>query len=100
MLKMSLPGASPSRLGANFNPVHAKIVAQQNTAAKATAANAQQGNNKALQNQGNEFILAAVSSTINLPRFWLEKPSIWFNMCESAFAVRQITSPSLSTTTA
>ena len=34
-----------------------------------------------------------VSSTINLLGFWLEKPSIWFNMCKSAFAVCQITSP-------
>ena len=56
---------SPNRLGANFNPIHANILEQQNAAA--AAANAQQGNNHALQNQGNEFILAAVSSTINLP---------------------------------
>ena len=34
-----------------------------------------------------------VSSTINLLGFWLEKPSIWFNMCKPAFAVCQITSP-------
>ena len=81
---MSLPGSSPSRLGANFNPIHANILEQQN-------AN-QQGNNNALQNPGNEFILATVSPTVNLPGFWLEKPSTWFNMCESAFAVHQITS--------
>ena len=30
---------------------------------------------------------------MNLPGLWLEKPSTWFNMCKSAFAVRQITSP-------
>ena len=89
---MSLPGSSPSRLGANFNPIHANILEEKNAAADAAAANHQQGNNNALQNQGNEFILAAVSSTVNLPGFWLEKPSTWFNMCESAFAVRQITS--------
>ena len=86
---MSLPGASPNRLGTNFNPIHINILEQQNAAA---AANPQQGNNHALQNPGNEFLLAAVSSTVNLPGFWLEKPSTWFNMCESAFAVRQITS--------
>ena len=40
-----------------------------------------------------KFILAAVSSTINLPGFWLDKPHTCFNMCESAFAVRQIMSP-------
>ena len=88
---MSLPGAYPSWLGANFNPIHINILEQQNAATD--AANVQQGNNNSLQNQGNEFILAAVSSTINLPGFWLEKPSTWFNMCELAFAVRQITSP-------
>ena len=85
--------ASPSRLGANFNPIHVNILEQQNAAAAdAAAANNQQGNNHALQNPGNEFLIAAVSSTVNLPGFWLEKPSTWFNMCESAFAVRQITS--------
>ena len=41
---------------------------------------------------GNEFMLAAVSSSLSLPSFWLERPATWFNMCESAFAVRQITS--------
>ena len=50
------------------------------------------GNNQAHHASGNEFILATVSSSINLPGFWLEKPSTWFHMCESAFAVRQITS--------
>ena len=89
---MLLPSASPSRLGANFNPVHVNILKQQNPAAAAVA-NAQQGNSNALHNQSNEFILAAVSSTINLPRFWLKKPSTWFNLCESAFAVHQIMSP-------
>ena len=37
-------------------------------------------------------MLAAVSSSLSLPSFWLERPATWFNMCESAFAVRQITS--------
>ena len=41
---------------------------------------------------GNEFMLAAVSSSLSLPSFWLERPATWFNKCESAFAVRQITS--------
>ena len=40
---MSLPGSSPNRLGANFNPIHANILEQQNATADATAANAQQG---------------------------------------------------------
>ena len=44
-------------------------------------------------NQGNEFLAAAVSSSLNLPSFWLERPHTWFAMCESTFAVRQITSP-------
>ena len=44
-------------------------------------------------NQGNEFLAAAVSSSLNLPNFWLERPHTWFAMCESTFAVRQITSP-------
>ena len=42
---------------------------------------------------GNEYLAAAVSSSLNLPNFWLERPHTWFNMCESAFAVRNITSP-------
>ena len=50
-------------------------------------------NNQAHQYQDNEFILAAFSSTINLPRFWLDKPHTWFNMFESAFTACQITSP-------
>ena len=37
-------------------------------------------------------MLAVVSSSLSLPSFWLERPATWFNMCESAFAVRQITS--------
>ena len=57
------------------------------------AAAAASGNNPAVLYPGNEFLLAAVSSSINLPGFWLEKPSTLFHMCESAFAVRQITSP-------
>ena len=89
---MFLPYASPSQISANYNPIHGNILEQQNAAADTDTANAKPGNNNALQNQGNEFILAAVSSTINLPGFWLEKPSTWFNMYESAFAVRQIMS--------
>ena len=65
---------------------------QSNAAATAAAAAAANGKNQALHASGNEFILAAVSSSINLPGFWLEKPSTWFDMCESDFAVRQITS--------
>ena len=34
-----------------------------------------------------------MSSSLNLPNFWLERPHTWFNMCESAFAVRNITYP-------
>ena len=37
-------------------------------------------------------MLAAVSSSLSLPSFWLERPATGFKMCESAFAVRQITS--------
>ena len=48
-----------------------------------------QGN---IDNAGNEFMLTAVSSSLSLPSFWLEWPTTWFNMCESVFAVRQITS--------
>ena len=48
-----------------------------------------QGN---VDNAGNEFMLTAVSSSLSLPSFWLERPPTWFNMCESALAVRQITS--------
>ena len=65
---MDLPGASPNRLAANFNNIHANILEQQNTAA--IDAPAAQGNNNALQNQDNEFLIAAVSSTVNLPGFW------------------------------
>ena len=45
-----------------------------------------------IDNTGNEFMLAVVSSSLSLPSFWLERPATWFNMCESVFAVRQITS--------
>ena len=48
-----------------------------------------QGNN---DNPGNELTLAAVSSSLSLPCFWQEQPATWFNMCESVFVVRQITS--------
>ena len=44
-------------------------------------------------NSGNDYLAAAVSSSLNLSNFWLERPHTWFNMCESAFAVRNITSP-------
>ena len=44
-------------------------------------------------NSGNDYMAAAVSSSLSLPNFWLERPHTWFNMCESAFAVRNITSP-------
>ena len=35
----------------------------------------------------------AVSSSLNLPNFWLKRPHTWFNMCESAFTFRNITTP-------
>ena len=38
-------------------------------------------------------MLAVVSSSLSLPGFWLEWPTTWFSMCESAFATRNITSP-------
>ena len=41
---------------------------------------------------GNEFMLAAVSSSLSMPGFWLERPATWFNMCELVYVVRQITS--------
>ena len=37
-----------------------------------------------------EFMVAAASSYLNLPSFWLEQPHTWFNMCESAFATGNI----------
>ena len=49
---------------------------------------------------GNDYLAAAVSSSLSLPNFWLERPHTWFNMCESAFAVRNITSRSRNTITA
>ena len=91
---MSLPG-SP-RNAAHLQPPHNIMNVKEPeriNAATAAAADAASGNNPAVLNPGNEFLLAAVSSSINLPGFWLEKPSTWFHMCESAFAVRQITSP-------
>ena len=66
---------------------------QQHQQQDAAAAGQKGNNNNAHQNPGKELILAVVSSTINLLGFWLEKPSIWFNMCKPAFAVCQITSP-------
>ena len=94
---MSLPGSSPSRLGANFNPIHINILEQQNPAA---AANNQQGNNNALQNQGYEFILAAVSSTIICPGFGWKSPPHG-SICVSRLSLSARSHPpSLSTTTA
>ena len=40
-----------------------------------------------------KFMVAAVSSSLNLSNFWLERPHTWFNMCESAFAARNIVLP-------
>ena len=37
-------------------------------------------------------MLAAAAAQVNLPPFWLEKPVTWFNLCESSFATRNITS--------
>ena len=37
-----------------------------------------------------EFMVAAASSSLSLPSFWLEHPHTWFNMCESAFATHNI----------
>ncbi len=58
--------------------------------AESPAANARDQGNTGLP--GNEIMLAAISSSLSLPGFWLEGPATWFNMCKSAFAVRQITS--------
>ena len=98
---MALPNVSPSRLAPNFYMIHATDLEQQYADADAIAATVGQpvNNNNAHQNQGNEFILVAISSTINLPGIWLDKPRTWFNMSESAFAVRQISPLSPSTTT-
>ena len=85
---MSFPD-SPRNAARLNPPLHVEDLERINSAAAAAAA----GNNPAVPNQGNEFLLAAVHSTINLPGFWLEKPSTWYHMCESAFTVRQITSP-------
>ena len=38
-------------------------------------------------------MVVVASSNLNLPSFWLEQPHTWFNMCESAFATRNIVSP-------
>ena len=85
-----------SRLQPPPNTMDVNDLERLNAAAATTAATTTttvSGNNQAHQNPGNEFILAAVSSSINLPSFWLEKPSTCFHMCESAFAVHQIMSP-------
>ena len=37
-------------------------------------------------------MIAAAAAQVNLPPFWLEKPVTWFNLCESSFATRNITS--------
>ena len=73
---MVLPnGVSPSRLAPKFNIIHTSNLEQQHEDATAMAAADQPGNNnQAHQNQGNEFTLARVSSTINVPGFWLDKP--------------------------
>ena len=91
---MSLPGSprNAARLQLPPNIMNVEELEQINATA-AAAADVASGNNPTVQNPGNEFLLAAVSSSINLPGFLLEKPSTWFHMCESAFAVRQITSP-------
>ena len=91
---MSLPGSprNAARLQPPPNIMNVEELERINAAAAATG-DAASGNNPAVLNPGNEFLLAAVSCSINLPGFWLEKPSTWFHMYESAFAVRQITSP-------
>ena len=88
---MSLPG-SPRNAALLQRPPNIMNV-EELERFNAAAGNAASGNNPAVLNPGNEFLLATVSCSINLPGFWLEKPSTWFHMCESAFAVRQITSP-------
>ena len=72
---MSLPAShrNAARLQPPRNIMNVKELEQINTAATAAAA---YGNNPAVLNPGNEFLLAPVSSSINLPGFWLEKPSI------------------------
>ena len=87
---MSLAG-SP-RNAARLQPPHNIMNVEELERINATT-DVASGNNPAVLNSGNEFLQAAVSSSINLLGFWLEKPSTWFHMCESAFAVRQITSP-------
>ena len=47
--------------------------------------------NAQLNAHGAEM-LAAAAAQVNLPPFWLEKPVTWFNLCESSFATRNITS--------
>ena len=49
-----------------------------------------------LRTWSSSSTLQSCSSTTNLPGFWLENPSTWFNMCESAFAVHQIMSPPIT----
>ena len=49
------------------------------------------GNNEHFDVYGAEM-LAAAAAQVNLPPFWLEKPVTWFNLCESSFATRNITS--------
>ena len=44
-----------------------------------------------LQDPGN--VIFAAAATVHLPSFWQDKPLTWFNVCESAFALRQIMSP-------
>ena len=39
------------------------------------------------------FFIVAVSSSLNLPSFWLKRPHTRFNICESAFATCNIQLP-------
>ena len=66
--------ALPGMLDTNFNKIHAANLEQQHMDTAAASVGQLDNNNNTHQNQGNEFILAAVSSTINLPGFWLDKP--------------------------
>ena len=43
------------------------------------------------QDPGN--VVFAAAATVHLPGFWQDRPRTWFNVCESAFALWQITSP-------
>ena len=97
---MSLPDAATSSLGTTPNT--AKLASQFKILdpvalnfglADNTTNTAHDHGNTGLA--GNEFVLAVVSLTLRLPGFWMEWPATWFNMCESAFAVRQIASSTM-----